>query len=129
MQTAREITRTSQNQREVVFDLPHHPTLGTGPLQTIPHPGSERLDLFQGLPGGMVTGQIEPCITILFTLHIHGPNSTDSEFKILSHYLCSRVQPIQFIVTSSDSTFFLTHTLAKTFLIRCSLIRFDLTVS
>ena len=63
MQTAREITRTSQNQREVVFDLPHHPTLGTGPLQTIPHHGSERLDLFQGLPGGMVTGQIEPCIT------------------------------------------------------------------
>ena len=33
------------------------------------------------------------------------------------------------IVTSSDSTFFLTHTLAITFLIRCSLIRFDLTVS
>ena len=67
MQTAREMTRISQNQREVIFDLPHHPTLGTGPLQTIPHPGSERLDLFQGLPGGMVTGQTEPCIHVHFT--------------------------------------------------------------
>ena len=44
MQTAREITRTSQNQREIIFDLPHHPTLGTGLYQTIPHPGSQRLE-------------------------------------------------------------------------------------
>ena len=41
VQTAREITRTSQSQREIIFDLPHPPTHGP-----------ERLDLSRGLPGG-----------------------------------------------------------------------------
>ena len=62
METAQEMTRTSQNQREVIFDLPRPPTPGTGPLQTIPHPRARKAGLVPGLPEGMVTGQIEPCI-------------------------------------------------------------------
>ena len=38
LQTAGEITRTSQNQREHIFDLPHPLTIWTRPLQTILHP-------------------------------------------------------------------------------------------
>ena len=54
----REITRASQNQREVIFYLPHPATTGKGPLQTISHPRDGRA----GLSTGMVTGQIKPCI-------------------------------------------------------------------
>ena len=76
MQTAREITRNLQNQREVIFDLPHPRTPGTGLLQTIPHPRAQRAGLVLGVArrggggggggGGMVTGQIEPCISPAF---------------------------------------------------------------
>ena len=59
------MTRTSQ--REDIFYLPQPPYAGTGPLQTIPHPGPEGLDLSRGIPGGGgVTGQIEPYITTPF---------------------------------------------------------------
>ena len=77
MQTAREITRNLQNQREVIFDLPHPRTPGTGLLQTIPHPRAQRAGLVLGVArrgvggGGMVTGQIEPCISPAFgTKHL-----------------------------------------------------------
>ena len=51
------MARTSQ--REDIFYLPHPPAPGTGPLQTIPHPGG-------GGGVGTVTGRIEPYITIRF---------------------------------------------------------------
>ena len=75
MQTAREITRNLQNRREVIFDLPHPRTPGTGLLQTIPHPRAQRAGLVLGVArrgaGGMVTGQIEPWISPAFgTKHL-----------------------------------------------------------
>ena len=46
-----------------IFVLPYPLPLGEDHLKQIPIPGPEAQDLSQGLPGGMVTGQIEPCIT------------------------------------------------------------------
>ena len=52
VQTAQEITCNLQNQREVIFDLPHPCTPGTGLFRTIfPTPGPKGLDLSWGLPG------------------------------------------------------------------------------
>ena len=63
------MARTSQ--REDIFYLPQTPAPGTGPLQTIPHPGPEGMDLSRELLGGgggvgTVTGRIEPYITTRF---------------------------------------------------------------
>ena len=46
VQTAQEMTRTSQNQREDIFYLPHPPTPGKEPLQTISQPRARRAELF-----------------------------------------------------------------------------------
>ena len=54
----REVTRPSQNQREVIFYLPHPLPQGKDSFKQFPTPGTEGLDY----PRGMVTGQIEPCI-------------------------------------------------------------------
>ena len=78
VQTMLEITHNLQNQREVIFDLPRPHTPGTGLLQTIPHPRAQRAGLFLGVARGrggggrrMVTGQIEPCISLAFgTKHL-----------------------------------------------------------
>ena len=51
--------------REVIFDLSHPLPPGTEPFQTIPHPQAQRAGFVQGVArkgGGVVTGQIEPCI-------------------------------------------------------------------
>ena len=45
MQTAQQMTRTSQNQKEDISYLPHPPTPGTEPLQTIPQPRARRAEL------------------------------------------------------------------------------------
>ena len=68
VQTAREITRTLQNQRDVFYFSHDLPTPETEPLQTIPHPRARRAGLVLGLPEGMVTGQIGPCIRVLVCL-------------------------------------------------------------
>ena len=52
---------------KVIFDLPHPLPPGTGPFQTIPHPQAQRAGFVPGScpergGGGMVTGQLEPCI-------------------------------------------------------------------
>ena len=64
------MTRTSQNQREDIFNLPHPST-----------PELEGLDLSRGLPGGVVTGQIEPrimkCSHFIATNEIYFPTSMD----------------------------------------------------
>ena len=55
METAQETIRTSQNQREVILDLPHPlPPSETGPLQTIPPPQARKAGLDPGAtyPGG-----------------------------------------------------------------------------
>ena len=73
VQTVQEITCNLQNQREVIFNLPHPRTPGTGLLQTIPHPRAQRAGLVLGVArgGGMVTGQFEPCISPAFgTKHL-----------------------------------------------------------
>ena len=74
VQTAQEITCNLQNQREVIFDLPHPCTPGTGLFRTIPHPRAQRAGLVLGVArggGGMVTRQIEPCISPAFgTKHL-----------------------------------------------------------
>ena len=60
VKTAREMTRTSQSQREGIFYLhPPPPSLPPGQdrLKQFLIPGPEGLDLSQGLPGRMVTGQ------------------------------------------------------------------------
>ena len=66
--TAREMTRTSQNQRGDILDLlhPHPPSPRTGPLQTIPHSRARGARLVSEVAGaGMERGQIEPCINSL----------------------------------------------------------------
>ena len=46
---------------------PAPPTPGTRPLQTIPHPRARRAGLVPGVARwGMVTGRIEPCITVIW---------------------------------------------------------------
>ena len=52
METAREMTRTSQNQRVVIFDLPHHLPPGQDRFRQFPNPRREKLDLSRGLSGG-----------------------------------------------------------------------------
>ena len=57
------------SQREDIFYLPHPPTAGIGPLQTISH-RARRAGLVEGIAvgggGGEVTCQIEPYITTPF---------------------------------------------------------------
>ena len=66
---AREITRSSQNQKELTFDLPHPLTPGTGTASNSlasnnsPLPGPKGWTCPGGCPRGMVTGLIKPCIT------------------------------------------------------------------
>ena len=63
METAKETTRTSQNQRQVILDLPHPLPPRQDRFKQFPHPRPEKLDLTRGLrTRGMVTGQIEPRI-------------------------------------------------------------------
>ena len=70
MQTAREVTRTAENQEEVILDLPGPPTSGTAMLQQFPTLGPEGLELSRGLPGGgLVTSKIEPCLRGLIRGH------------------------------------------------------------
>ena len=52
VQTAQEMTRTSQNQREDIFYLPHPPTPGKEPLQTISQPRARRAELVPGVARG-----------------------------------------------------------------------------
>ena len=52
METAREMTRTSQNQRVVIFDLPHPLPPGQDRFRQFPNPRREKLDLSRGLFGG-----------------------------------------------------------------------------
>ena len=56
---------TSQNQREDIFYLPHPLPPGQNRFKQFPNPGPEEQNLSRGLPGenGVVTGQIEPCIS------------------------------------------------------------------
>ena len=66
---AREITRSSQNQRELTFDLPHPLTPGTGTASNSlasnnsPPLGPKGWTCPGGCPRGMVTELIKPCIT------------------------------------------------------------------
>ena len=54
------------------FSFVPSPTPVTGPLQTIPLPQVQRAGIVSGgCPEGMVTGQIEPCITLKDELHAH----------------------------------------------------------
>ena len=63
METAQEMTRTSQNQRVVIFDLPHSPYLRDRTASNnSPTPGAKSWTCPGGYPGGMVAGQIEPCV-------------------------------------------------------------------
>jgi len=52
METAQEMTRTSQNQRGAIFHLPHHLPPGLDRFKQFPTPGSEKLDLSLGYPRG-----------------------------------------------------------------------------
>ena len=56
-------SRLRENRAKRIFVLPYPLPLGEDHLKQIPNPGPEGQDLSQGLPGEMVTGQIEPCIT------------------------------------------------------------------
>ena len=61
---AREITRSSQNHRELTFDLPHPLTPGTGTASNnSPPQGPKGWTCPGACPRGMVTGPIKPCIT------------------------------------------------------------------
>ena len=66
---AREITRSTQNQRELTFDLPHPLNPGTEtPSNSLasnnsPPPGPKGWTCPGACPRGMVTGPIKPCIT------------------------------------------------------------------
>ena len=52
MQTVQGMTSTSQNQREVIFDLPHPLPLAQHPFTQFPTAGPEKLDLSRGGGGG-----------------------------------------------------------------------------
>ena len=52
METAQEMTRASQNQRVVIFDLPHPLPPGQDRFKQFPNPRREKLDLSRRLPGG-----------------------------------------------------------------------------
>ena len=100
METALEMTRTSQNQREVIFDLPRPLPPGQDRSKHFPTPGPEKLDWSRRLPGGMVTGQIEPyikCKTGIVQLII-----------VLSSFLCrlwpERLSKICFLVFPIQTT-------------------------
>ena len=64
MQTAKvkEIIHTLQNQRGITFDLHLFLPPGQEHIKQFLNLWPKRLDLAWGLPGEMVTGQIEPCI-------------------------------------------------------------------
>ena len=49
METAQETIRTSQNQREVILDLPHPLPPRQDRFKQFPHPRPEKLDLTRGL--------------------------------------------------------------------------------
>ena len=54
-------TRTTRSYLRIAPPL----TPGTRPLRTNPHPRARRAGLVPGVaPGRMVTGKIEPCITV-----------------------------------------------------------------
>ena len=57
LQTAWEMTRTSQNQRQHIFDLLHLLPLGQNFFKQFPIPGPKELDLSWGLPAG--DGQVK----------------------------------------------------------------------
>ena len=58
------MTRTLQNQREVIFYLLQPLTPRTGPQQTIPQPRGQRTGLVPGVDWRrVVTGQIEAWIS------------------------------------------------------------------
>ena len=52
VETAQEMTRASQNQRVVIFDLPHPLPPGQDRFKQFPNPRREKLDLSRRLPGG-----------------------------------------------------------------------------
>ena len=62
MQTAKEVTHTSKNQREITFDLHLLLPPGQEHIKQFLNLWPKGLYLSWGLPGGMLTGQIEPCI-------------------------------------------------------------------
>ena len=64
MQTVQGMTSTSQNQREVIFDSPQPLPLAQHRFTQFPTAGPQKLDLSRGGGGGVVTGQIEPCIIL-----------------------------------------------------------------
>ena len=67
LQTAWQITCTLQNQKEVLFDLPHPPTPETGPLQSFPHPQVRRAGCAPGVAReGDGNRSNCPCITCLW---------------------------------------------------------------
>ena len=55
--------RANRVKRRYFWFAPTPLPLGQDRLKQIPTPGPEGQDLSQGLLGGIVTGQIEPCIT------------------------------------------------------------------
>lgn len=62
MQTTREITRSSQNQRERDIFMCPAPSPGTAPLQAIPHLRAQRAGFVPGVARGGGRGQIKPCM-------------------------------------------------------------------
>jgi len=71
MQTALEMTCTSQNQREVIFLFAPPPTPRRAPLQTVPQPQAQKAGLVPRVARwGKVTDQIEPCIKDMVSTHV-----------------------------------------------------------
>ena len=52
VQTAQEMTRTSQNQREDIFYLPHPLPLGKNRFKQFPNPRARRAELVPGVARG-----------------------------------------------------------------------------
>ena len=85
------MTRTAQNQGEVIFDLPRPPTSGTAMLQQ-PQPRVRRAGLVPGVDrgGGVVTSKIEPCFTwtdsrsLMLAFRTESPSPISSKIVILA---------------------------------------------
>ena len=88
VQTAREMTRTAQNQGKVIFDLPRPLPPRQQYFNNSPPPGPKGWTCPGGCPGGLVTSKIEPCFrwtdsrSLMLAFRTESPSPISSKMVI-----------------------------------------------